>query len=139
LKENEAFGDVSAYMTQQPAIKSYQLLEDSILYRIDLTKFRRLFLIDHEICNLGRIIAEQHILFLQKSIKQYNGMTALEKYECFLQDRPDLVFRVKFIYIASYLHMAPETLSRIHSRWLKEKNSSLNISLSEWQTPTGSW
>jgi len=118
-KENESFGDVTTYITQQPAVKLYQLLQDSVLYRIDVIKFRGFFSVNHEICNLGRIIVEKYVLFMERSIKQYRGMTAQEKYDFFLQDRPDLIFRIKFIYIASFLNMAPETLSRIHSKWLK--------------------
>ena len=119
--ENEMFGDVTTYITSHLAVKSYQLLEDSILYRFNIADFRELFDVNYEICNLGRIMAEKHILGVEANRERYSGLSAREKYEFFISHRPGMIYRVRFIYIASYLKMAPETLSRIHTEHLKCK------------------
>jgi CRP-like cAMP-binding protein len=42
--------------------------------------------------------------------------TAAERYQSLLQQTPQMLERVPLAYIASYLGISPETLSRIRSR-----------------------
>lgn len=120
-QEGEVFGDVMTYISTKPASKSYQLLEDSTVFRIDIERFRALFNLNHEICNLARIVVEQYILKQETDKKRYRDLSASEKFQMFLTDRPGLIHRAKFIHIASMLNMKPETLSRIHSEWIKSQ------------------
>ena len=111
--ENETFGDVTTYITNNPAIKSYQAIEDTELYRMDIHRFRSFFEVNHEICNLARIISERYILKSQYLSNCLIHLTAEEKYQLFLINKPGLINRVKIKHIASYLDITPETLSRI--------------------------
>jgi CRP-like cAMP-binding protein len=111
--ENETFGDVTTYITNNPAIKSYQAIEDTELYRMDIQRFRSFFEVNHEICNLARIISERYILKSQFLSYCLIHLTAEEKYQLFLINKPGLINRVKIKHIASYLDITPETLSRI--------------------------
>lgn len=117
--ENEVFGDVITYISLEPATKSYQVLEDSVLFKIDIARFRALFEINIEISNMARIMVERYIL-KQESEKNVTEIRLLSKDFRYL--RPDLIYRVKSIHIASFLNMTPETFSRAHSEWTR-KNS----------------
>jgi len=117
--ELNAFGDVTTYLTGTPAIKSYEILEDSVLFRLDIFRFRALFGKKTELANLGRILVEKYILNQEHTKRLYSGKNARQRFYAFLTEKPGLINRVKSIYIASYLNMKPETYSRIRSRWLK--------------------
>lgn len=111
--ENEFFGDLTNYITTNLSAKSYQAIEETELYRINIAQFRSFFEINHEICNLARIIAEKHIIKSEYLNNCLRHLTAEEKYQFFLINKPGLIYRVKLKYIASYLDISPETLSRI--------------------------
>lgn len=111
--ENETFGDITTYILGQQLKKSYEALEDICAYSINIKLFRELFDINHEICNLGRLIVESFVLkteFLKDSLRD---STAQERLQFFITHRPGLLSRVKLKYIASYLDISMETLSRI--------------------------
>jgi len=118
-KENEGFGDMITYITGPAMQITYELLEDSTLFRVRVMEFRALYSVNHEICNLSRIISESFILHLLKGRRRYRELTAQQKYDYFLTDLPGLIYRVKFIYIASFLNLSHETLSRIHKKHFK--------------------
>ncbi|MEI7595782.1 MAG: Crp/Fnr family transcriptional regulator [Bacteroidota bacterium] len=111
--EYDTFGDVSTYIANRPAIKSYQSIEGIEVYRVNIVQFRRLFATNHEICNLGRIIAEQFIVKTEFFKDNIMRCAAEEKYRFFIQNKPGLIDRVKLKHIASFLKITPETLSRI--------------------------
>ena len=117
--ENYAFGDITNYITNYPPIKSYELLEDSELYRLDITRFRELFSLNIELATLGRILIEKHIVNQELTRRLYINKDSSERFVVFLREKPGLIHRVKFKYIASFLGMRPETFTRLHTRWVK--------------------
>ena len=121
-KENEVFGDVITYISLEPATKSYQVLEDSVLYKLNISRFRALFEQNIEIANMARIMVEKYILKQEYEKKRFRYLSAYERFEIFITEHPDLINRVKSIHIASFLNMSPETFSRVHAKWTR-KNS----------------
>lgn len=118
---NEVLRDTCNYISGSKALKSYELLEDSRLFRINIARFRTLFTLDHEICNLGRLMAEDFVMQMDASQRSYMGLTAQKRYEVFLKEKSGLIYRVKSKHIASYLHLTPETFYRIHAQSLKKR------------------
>lgn len=119
--ETQTLSDVTTYIANKPAVKSYELIEDSKLYRINNSRFRALFDFDHEICNLGRLLAEDYIMRMEATKRIYQNLDAQQKYQTFLCEKPGFIYRVKSKHIASYLGITPETFCRIHSEALKGK------------------
>lgn len=113
--ENEIFGDIITYISNERSQNTYEALEYVEVYRIDITKFKSLFISSHEICNLGRMMAESYIYKTEtlKEILRHN--CADEKFQLFLKHRPGLISRTKLKYIASFIAISPETLSRIRN------------------------
>jgi CRP-like cAMP-binding protein len=114
-QENEPFGEIN----EQLAVRSYQVLEDSVMYRFNAKLFRKLFDTNLEIGTLGRLMLEKYFHKNEISKHQYDKLTVLQKYMLFVSERPGMIHRVKFIHIASYLNMSPETFSRILSTMVK--------------------
>ena len=127
--ENETFGDIATYITGSKATKSYEALEDLEVFTIEIAPFRALFEKNHEICNLGRIIVEQFVLKTERLKNALRFTCPEDKLKQFLANRPGLISRVKLKYIASYLNITPETLSRI-------RKSELNLAPNKTKSAT---
>jgi CRP-like cAMP-binding protein len=121
--EGQIFNDVTTYIANTPATKSYQMMEESVLYRIDNQKLRALYDTNFEICNLGRLIMEEYVVRVEAARKLYRDLDATQRYEQFLTDKPGLILRVKQKDIASFIGISAETLNRIHSNCTKKRIS----------------
>ena len=114
--ENETFGDVYTYITGEVATKNYIAIEDLIVYKFDSEKFRALFDINHEICNLGRLFIEKFIVRSKFECYFHSKASPKEKYQFLFENRKQLINRVKLKDLASYINITPETLSRIRKK-----------------------
>lgn len=105
-----------SFITQQLAIENIQLLEGSILWSISREKLDRLMDQYHEIERIVRIAYENYYLRLEERFVNSQFKTAAERYEQVLQNNSRLMERVPLGYLASYLGISQETLSRIRGR-----------------------
>ena len=105
-----------SFITQQPAVENIQLLEGSILWSISKNTLNDLFKQFPEIDRLVRIAYEKYYIRLEERFVNAQFKTATELYENLLTQTPHIIERVPLGYIASYLGISQETLSRIRSR-----------------------
>lgn len=105
-----------SFITQEPAVENIQLLEGSVLWVISKETLTGLFNRYHEIERLVRIAYEKYYIRLEERFVNAHFKTAAERYESLLQQAPHIVERVPLGYIASYLGISQETLSRIRSK-----------------------
>jgi CRP-like cAMP-binding protein len=105
-----------SFITGQPAVENIQLLEGSILWSISKEKLLQLFNEHHEIERLVRIAYEKYYIRLEERFVNAQFKTASERYTDLVQQMPHIIERVPLGYIASYLGISQETLSRIRSR-----------------------
>jgi len=105
-----------SFITGQPAVENIQLLEGSILWAISKDTLTGLFNQFHEIERLVRIAYEKYYIRLEERFVNAQFKTATERYESLLLQTPHIPERVPLGYIASYLGISQETLSRIRSR-----------------------
>ena len=68
---------------------------------------------------IGRIATENELIASQKIIASFVTQTAEERYIELLESNNELFQNVPQQYIASFLGVSPETLSRIKSRVIK--------------------
>lgn len=118
--EGTFLGDVTTYISNAPALKNFVTTEPSTLIRIRSLEFRKLFAVNHEICNLGRVLVEQQLVKIEKQRTAFIGRSAQDRYLNFILLMPGYIERFKSIYIASYLGITAETFSRIHSAHIKK-------------------
>lgn len=93
-----------------------ELLENSILYELNLTKLYELYISDNHLANWGRLAAEKACITLEKSILSRQFRNTRERYEELLRVYPEIVRRVPLNIIASYLNTSQENLSRIRRK-----------------------
>lgn len=114
--ENDFVTSFHSFITQQPAVENIQLLEGSILWRISKDKLTLLLNEHHEIERLVRIAYEKYYIRLEDRFVNAHFKAAAERYQDLLRQAPHIIERVPLGYIASYLGISQETLSRIRSR-----------------------
>jgi len=106
-----------SFITHEPAVENIQLLEGSILWAISKETLTNLFNLNHEIERLMRIAYEKYYIRLEERFVNAQFKTASERYENLLRQSPHILERVPLGYIASYLGISQETLSRIRSKF----------------------
>jgi len=67
-------------------------------------------------CTLGRLIAETLIVNSIKREISLLNTTAEERYQSLFTDRPKLLQEIPLKYLASYVGVTPQALSRIRKR-----------------------
>jgi len=106
-----------SFITGEPAVENIQLLEGSILWAISKHTLTELLNKHHEIERLVRIAYEKYYIRLEERFVNAQFKTAKELYENLLRQTPYIIERVPLGFIASYLGISQETLSRIRSKF----------------------
>jgi len=120
--EHELVTCITCYGLQQPARENIQALEDcelSVLSTADLQ-----YLYEHfpELNIVGRKILEKYYRDAEERAFIARLMEATTKYKHFIATKSHLLNRVPLKFIASYLGMTLETLSRIRSKLSRNIN-----------------
>lgn len=96
--------------------KGIQVLEDSLLYKIDAQALEALRAADAGIDRCFRALFEQaHIETLER-LESFQFLKPEERYRQLLELEPALLQRIPLKYIASYLGITQVSLSRIRAR-----------------------
>ncbi len=105
--------DMNSFLSGDPAIYNIEALEDSEL--LMLSKSGMDDMLEHvpKMDRYFRLLMQNHIVALQRRIIASLSYSAEEKYVKLMDISPDIISRVPQQYIASYLGITPETLSRI--------------------------
>lgn len=104
----------SSFITQTPSFEYLETIEDSIIYSLSFHMLTALYGRSSKFEKLGRILAEKNYLCVLDRTMAMQTKTAKEKYLDFMKSYDKkIVQRVPQHQIASFLGMAPESLSRI--------------------------
>ena len=87
----------------------------SELYAISRTELEEWFSSSVQAANFGRILFERQFLDLETWLISTAVPRAKERYLRLLEDNPGLLLYVPLKYIASYLWITPQSLSRIRA------------------------
>ena len=120
--EHELATCITSYGLQQPARENIQALEDCDLVVLSTTDLQYLYEHYPEMNIVGRKILEKHYRDAEERAFIARLMEATTKYKHFIATKSDLLNRVPLKFIASYLGMTLETLSRIRSKLSRSIN-----------------
>lgn len=113
--------DYASFLTGQPTIENMQALEACEVVQVRKTDLYKLYDIYPVFDRVGRVMAENAFLSLSKLNKMLTNEEPEQRYLNLLEQRPELVERIPQHYIASYLGIKPESLSRIRKRIFQNK------------------
>lgn len=106
----------SEFFTQQPSTEYLELLEPAVVHSTTHTEQQQLNRDFLEFNYVGRLLIEKYYVMSEQRAQNLRAHTAHERYQKLLRDFPTIFQRVTLHHIASYLGMAPETLSRLRNK-----------------------
>ncbi len=115
------YTDYASFLTGQLSTENLQALEDSEVVQFKKEDLYKLYQIMPIFERVGRIFAENAYLNVYQLYQMKTNEEPEIRYLNLLKTRPELVQHIPQHYIASYLGIKPETLSRIRKRILTAK------------------
>ena len=114
--EDELFYDCESFFRQIPSKRYIQMLEPSVLYLCTKTDLDELCKQNKEIRIFYRNLTEQLLRKMKQKTLDCIFEPAKVRYDNLISRNSEYVLRVPSIFVASYLGVTPETLSRIRSK-----------------------
>ncbi len=117
--DNNFSSDYFSFLNQKPSLIYIVALENTEVLSITNSDLSNLYSNSNSGIWLGKTIAEQ--LFIQRQQIQIDllTLTAKERYLKLLSEKPKLFQKVSLKFIASYLGITPESLSRLRKEIIK--------------------
>ena len=114
--ENEITTSIRSITHREPSREYIQALEDSELYVMHYDSLNQMYALFPEMNILVRMLLE--VYYSDSEERSYiSRLPSTEKrYQHFNASRPELVNRIPLKYVASYLGMSEETLSRLRGK-----------------------
>lgn len=123
----DAVASMHSIFRNEASVFSAEALIETEVYQMKNKNLETLFEQDHEIANWGRTLAFEEIYALERRYKYVGVGDAYDRYKSFMEMRSKEVVReIPLKYIASYLGITPQTLSKLRYRLVKD-NRKRNI------------
>lgn len=116
VSKGEMALSVWGYTSNLPSHLTLEVVTDSEAYCLPKSKLEQLFQSSISLANLGRKILENFMLEIEVAWLDSYNRTALERYVTLLEKQPEIIRAVPLKYIASYLGITAQSLSRIRNR-----------------------
>jgi CRP-like cAMP-binding protein len=109
-----------SFNTQKPALENIQAIEKSIVFQISYKQSNELFRLKSW-NEFGRKITQEVQFFTEQILEQLQTETAELRYKRMQKSNAELIDRIPLKHLASYLGIAPQSLSRIRKKMLKKE------------------
>lgn len=119
--ENWWIADRSSFYFDEPSDLFIDTIEDSEVIYIKKDFFKKLEQLSDTFTSFNTLALQKNIRQMQKRINYLLAATAEKKYLDFIETHREITYRLPLQMIASYLGIAPESLSRVR-RELANKN-----------------
>lgn len=122
--EDYWIGDLESFISQKSTIYYIQALEDSELLLISRKNF---FRANEELPKFKKFHedkVQRNYYYTLKRLSNAKSATPEEKYLTLMKEQPQLFQRIPLHYIASYLGIEPESLSRLRKRIVDKLHNS---------------
>lgn len=105
-----------SHLLQEPCKDNIQAITRAAVYAINREAYSKLYEKSPMIQEIEKRINELYILWLEERLRLIQFCTAQERYNNLIQSEPFLISQIPVTYLASYLGITLETLSRIRSK-----------------------
>lgn len=116
--DHTIFMCIESLFLEEPTHLQVEALEASYIYALPKHRLEQVALHNVNIQILFRKILEESLVISQVMADLVRFETAQERYRKFCKLAPQIVLRAPLVYVASFLQMTPETLSRVRSSTL---------------------
>jgi CRP-like cAMP-binding protein len=114
--EDHWVSDLSSFVTQTPGKINIEAIEDSELLLLPHLELENLFEQIPPLERYFRHLYQRAYVSLQQRYNSAVSNTAEDRYRLLISEFPQIATRIPLIYIASYLGITPESLSRIRKQ-----------------------
>ncbi|MBR0275767.1 MAG: Crp/Fnr family transcriptional regulator [Prevotella sp.] len=113
--ENTICMSIESLFKEEPSHQIIQALEPTIIYAMPMHDLEAVSMKSVNIQMLYRKILEELLIISQQRADMLRFESAQDRYQKLVKSSPQLILRAPLVYIASYLQMTPETLSRVRT------------------------
>lgn len=114
-EDHTIFMCIESLFKEEPSKIEVEALEATVLFALPKVDLERVALHNVNIQLLYRKILEESLIISQVHADLVRFETAQNRYKRMCRLMPQVVLRAPLVYIASYLQMTPETLSRVRA------------------------
>ncbi len=118
-KQNTITTSYKSLITQQESDIAIQAVEESKLIILSYDSLQKLFNKDLFWQQVGRLAAENEFITSESHNRFLGDLSATDRYLHILKNDKELLQRVPLNHLATYLQIAPETLSRIRNKIIR--------------------
>ena len=115
FRANSFVTSFDSFMNGSTSAESVQCIVDCEFLTISKEKYDSLFVIVEEWPTFYKKIHDEHIIGAYNRTYSFQHLSAAERYQKLVETEPDIVLHTEVKYIASYLGIKPQSLSRIRS------------------------
>ncbi|MGH1337424.1 MAG: Crp/Fnr family transcriptional regulator [Aureispira sp.] len=119
MPEGNFVSSFTSFLVQTPTKENIQAMEEVelwVIHREDLIS------LSEEVPKIQiwrRVIAENLFILMERRISMLHSQSAQERYETMIKENGELLLKVPLQYIASFLGITPQHLSRLRRKLLK--------------------
>lgn len=113
--DGNIFMCIESLFREEPSQVIAEALETSIVYALPKKRLEEVALHNVNIQILYRKILEESLIISQRRADLLRFESAKDRYRKLCKLNPKMIMKAPLVYIASYLQMTPETLSRVRS------------------------
>lgn len=114
--ENEITTAIRSMSSNKPSDEYIQAIEDCELVAIPFEAMQEMYERFPEMNKVGRMLLEEYYAASEERVYVCRIPNAQSRYLHFVESRPELANRIPLKYVASYLGMTLETLSRLRAK-----------------------
>lgn len=112
-----------SFTAERPATENIQAIEKSVIWQITLRQATELLELKSWNTFIRKLIQEVQS-YTEEILQDIQTETAEKRYEKMISSEPEFLQRVPLKYLASYLGIAPQSLSRIRKKLAQRSNRS---------------
>lgn len=114
--ENSFITPIDSFYKHKTAQDSCEVLEESVVYSLSYSEMDNLIVFNPEAAKFAFLTSFEITQRMSEIIVSIKFQTAEERYNSLIQNYPSIFQRAPLVYIASYLGITPETLSRLRAK-----------------------
>jgi CRP-like cAMP-binding protein len=116
MKENDIIISVNSFFKIEPSYEFIQTIEESALHYVHYDELQKIYKEFVEFNIVGRVLTEMYYTLSEERLYGMRSQTAKERFAFLLDKHPEIIQRSPVGYIASYLGISLETLSRLRGK-----------------------
>lgn len=105
-----------SYSLQKPSKEFIQTLTDTTVSQIEYASFQTIKNNFPKLVELDLLMTEHYAMWLETRLLEFRTLDATQRYLLLLKDHSAIIQTIPLTYIASYLGISLETLSRIRAK-----------------------